>query len=112
MATEWVDFAPDELNIKVPRGASWGMQVTVADTDLTGKTVYGFVRESVNQPEADYGVIKVTINDAPTGDITIGQDDAQIAGEYYVNMKDADAQPVTILLGLIALKEIGQKVGS
>ena len=111
MVTENVDFAPDEVNIKVPRGAAWNMEVTIEGTDVTGMTLYGFVRESSRMAEADYGVIDVsTISAGADSIIQVGQTDAQIAGEYYVNMRSAaDQPPTTILLGVIGLKEIGQK---
>lgn len=111
MATENVDFAPDEVNIKVPRGAAWNMEVEIEGTDVTGMTLYGYVRESSRVPEDEYATIDVSVVSAGVDSvIRIGQTDSQIAGEYYVNMKSApDQPPTTILLGVIGLKEIGQK---
>lgn len=109
MATENIDFAPDEVNIKVPRGNAWSMEVTVEGVNLTGKTLSGYIRESPRQAEDDYATLVITAVDLVNGIIQVGQANAQQAGEYYVNMKDGVSQPRTILYGTIGLKEIGQK---
>ena len=107
--TQNADFTCEQVDITVPRGNAWKMECEIEDTDLTGRTFYGYVAEDQFADHDDYVAITVTPIDLVAGKLQISQTAATQGGYYYVNMKMGTDAPETILMGRFNLTEIGQK---
>lgn len=100
MSSKNIDLTPQVVNLTVMRGDAWSLLVTFP-FDLTGYTIAGQIRDSVDAQDATD--LTITPTDLPAGKIHIGQLEATIGGYYDLQLTAAGGGPTTYLRGVFTL---------
>jgi hypothetical protein len=98
---ETIDLRAKVLNVKVMRGDSWAIKVTITGYNLTGYTIEGHVRETHESPVKQD--MTINVSNAAGGEFYVGQDAALTDGYYDVQLTPPSGLPRTWVKGRVSL---------